>query len=110
MIGQGAFQLELPERWMIHNVFNEDLLTQCKEPQYQDQHMDPASLLDIINEEEEYKVEEIRKHWKKGKRTQYLVYWKGYRNKHDQWIVETGLPYAKEAIEDYWTRILSQNL
>ena len=62
VIGQGAFQLELPERWMIHNVFNEDLLTQCKEPQYQDQHMDPASLLDIINEEEEYKVEEIRKH------------------------------------------------
>ena len=26
-IGLGAFQLELPERWMIHNVFNEDLLT-----------------------------------------------------------------------------------
>ena len=26
-IGLGAFQLELPEGWMIHNVFNEDLLT-----------------------------------------------------------------------------------
>jgi len=25
-IGQGAFQLELLEGWMIHNVFNEDLL------------------------------------------------------------------------------------
>jgi len=25
-IGSGAFQLELPEGWMIHNVFNEDLL------------------------------------------------------------------------------------
>ena len=29
MIGQGAFQLKLLEGWMIHNVFNEDLLTQC---------------------------------------------------------------------------------
>jgi len=27
VIGQGAFQLKLPEGWMIHNVFNEDLLT-----------------------------------------------------------------------------------
>ena len=26
-IGSGAFELELPEGWMIHNVFNEDLLT-----------------------------------------------------------------------------------
>jgi len=26
-IGSGAFQLELPEGWVIHNMFNEDLLT-----------------------------------------------------------------------------------
>ena len=26
-IGSGAFQLELLEGWMIHNVFNEDLVT-----------------------------------------------------------------------------------
>ena len=26
-IGSGAFQLELLEGWMIHNVFNKDLLT-----------------------------------------------------------------------------------
>jgi len=26
-IGSGAFELELPEGWMIHNVFNKDLLT-----------------------------------------------------------------------------------
>jgi len=61
-IGQGMFQLKLLEGWMVHNVFNEDLLTQCKEPQYKGQHVDPAPLPDIINEEEEYKVEEIRKH------------------------------------------------
>ena len=91
-------------------MFNEDLLTQCKEPQYQGQHVDPASLPDIINKEEEYEVEEIRKYRKKGKETQYLVHWKGYRNKHDQWIAEMGLPYIKEVIEDYWARCSSQNL
>jgi len=26
-IGSGAFQLELPEGWIIHDIFNENLLT-----------------------------------------------------------------------------------
>ena len=84
MIGQRTFQLKLLEGWMIHDVFNEDLLTQCKEPQYKGQHVNPAPLPDIINEEEEYEVEEIRKYQKKRQETQYLVYWKEYGNKHDQ--------------------------
>ena len=29
---------------------------------------------------------------------------------HNQWITESGFPHAKKAIEDYWTRCLSQNL
>jgi len=61
-ISQGAFQLELPEGWMIHNVFNEDLLTRCRESHFPGQHMELAPLPDIINEEEEYEVEEIRKY------------------------------------------------
>ena len=95
---------------MIHNVFNEDLLTCCKEPQFQEQHMDLVLPLTIINEEEEYKVEEVRKHRKWGQEIQFSVYWKGYEDEHDQWIAETGLSHAKEVIEDYWMRILSWNL
>ena len=68
---------------MIHNVFNKDLLTYCKEPQLQGQHIDLVPLLTIINEEEEYKVEEVRKHRKQGQETQFLVHWKGYRDEHD---------------------------
>jgi len=73
-IGLGAFQLELSEGWMIHNIFNEDLLTQCVEPKFKEQHEDPAPLPMIINEEEEYEVEEVRKHRKRGRGTQYLVH------------------------------------
>jgi len=36
VIGQEAFQLKLPEGWIIHDVLNENLLTQCKEPHYKD--------------------------------------------------------------------------
>ena len=42
-IGLKVFQLELPEGWMIHNVFNEDLLTRCREPHYKGQYMELAS-------------------------------------------------------------------
>jgi len=106
-IGLGVFQLELPEGWIIHNMFNEDLLTRYNKLQFKGQYIEPALLPTIINEEEEYEVEEVWKHRKRGRGMQYLVYWKGYKNKHDQWIVETGLPYAKGAIEDYWTRYSS---
>ena len=109
-IGLGAFQLEFLEGWIIHNVFNEDLLTQYVEPKFKEQHEEPAPPPMIINEEEEYKVEKVRKYRKCGRETQYLVHWKGYRDEHDQWIVEMGLPHTKEGIEDYWTRCLSQNL
>ena len=72
--------------------------------------MDPALQPTIINEEEEYKVEEVRKYRKQEQETQYLVHWKGYEDKHDQWITEKELSHAREAIKDYWMKILSQNL
>ena len=33
-IGSGVFELELPEGWMIHNVFNKDLLTRYVKPKF----------------------------------------------------------------------------
>jgi len=100
-IGSEVFQLELPKGWMIHNVFNEDLLTQCVKLKFQGQHKDPAPPPIIINEEEEYEIEEVRKHRKQEKGVQYLVHWKGYGDEHNQWIAETGFPHTKQVIEDY---------
>jgi len=51
---------------------------------YKEQHMEPAPSPTIINEEGEYKVEEVWKYKKCGKEMQYLVHWKGYGDKHDQ--------------------------
>ena len=72
--------------------------------------MEPTPPPDIINEKEEYEIEEIRKHQKQEWGTQFFVHQKGYGDEHNQQITETGLSHAKEVIEDYWTRILSQNL
>ena len=100
-IGLETFQLELPEEWMIYNMFNKDLLTRYNKLQFKGQHVEPAPAPTIINKKEEYKVEEVWKYRKQGRETQYLVHWKGYENKHDQWIMESELPHAKEMIEDY---------
>jgi len=56
-IGQGAYRLELPEGWTIHDVFNEDLLTRCRKAEFASQRKDPAPPPDIINEEEGYEVD-----------------------------------------------------
>ena len=82
-IGSGAFQLKLPEGWAIHNIFNENLLTQCVEPKFKRQHEELVPPPTIINEEEEYKVKEVRKHRKHRRVTQYLVHWKGYEDKYN---------------------------
>ena len=58
-IGSGVFELELLEEWMIHNIFNEDLLTRCVESKFQGQHRNSVPPPVIINEEEEYEVEEV---------------------------------------------------
>ena len=46
--------------------------------------MDLAPLLEIINEEEDYEVEKVRNYRKQEYGIQFLVYWKGYGNEHDQ--------------------------
>ena len=61
--------MKLPERWAIHNIFNEDLLTRCVEPKFKRQHEELVLPPTIINEEEEYKVGEVRKHRKRGRVT-----------------------------------------
>ena len=68
---------------MIYNMSNEDLLTQYREPYFKRQHMDSASLLEIINEEEEYKVEEVWNYRKQEYNMQFLVHWKGYGNEYN---------------------------
>ena len=41
-------------------MFNKDLLTWCRESHFKEQHMNPTPLLNIIDEKEEYEVEEVR--------------------------------------------------
>jgi len=67
---------------MIHNVFNKNLLTKWRKPKFQKQKNILLLLPEIINEEEEYEIEAIRKYRKRENSIQYLVYWNS--NKDDE--------------------------
>jgi hypothetical protein len=75
----------------VHNVFHIDLLMPYKETEaYGPAYSRPPP--DLIEGEEEYEVESIRDMRRtRGKKTQYLVHWKGYPSSDDSWVDESDL-------------------
>ena len=57
---------------------------------------------DLIDGEEEYKIEEILQSRKfgRGHRVQYLIKWKGYPDSDNQWVNWDNL-HANEALVDF---------
>jgi hypothetical protein len=99
-VGDRAYCLKLPETWAIHNVFHSTLLTRTHAAEFDSQKKLMPLPPDII-EEEEYKIEEICGHRRKGRGTQYLVHWKGYGNEDDTWLPWSSLGNAEELLSDY---------
>ncbi len=58
VLGPVTYQLRLPEQWNIHPMFHVDLLTPYKETEFHGRNF-KQPLPDLINGEEEYKVEWI---------------------------------------------------
>jgi hypothetical protein len=71
-----SYKLRLPETDLSYPVFNEALLTPYVEAPAERREEQPA--LQIVSGNEEYEVEEILKHRKRGRGYQYLVKWKNY--------------------------------
>ena len=93
--------MELPPQWKIHDVFHADLLTP-----YHETKLHGANFVrpppDLINGEEEYKIEEVLQSRKFGRecKVQYLVKWKGYPDSENQWVDWDDL-HADKALVDF---------
>jgi Chromo (CHRromatin Organisation MOdifier) domain len=86
MISPVTAQLELLAQWSIHPIFHTGLLTPyTKTPSHGPNFTQPPP--DLIEGEEEYKVEQICSHWTWGqcKTLQYLIKWKGYPKSDNTW-------------------------
>ena len=95
------YQLELPPQWKNHDVFHVDLLTPYRETKLHRSNFTKPPF-DLIDGEEEYKIEEILQSRKfgRGRKVQYLVKWKGYPDSENQWVNWDDL-HTDEALVDF---------
>jgi len=101
VLGPVTYRLRLPIQWNIHNVFHGKLLTPYCETDVHGKNF-PEPPPDLVNGEEEYEVESIRDHRKRGRGYQYLVVWKGYSD--ETWESESNLKNASEVLQSYKRR------
>jgi len=107
-IGPVAYRLELPLSWKIHLVFHVSLLRNAVineelHPEERDDNLRPPP--DVIEGEEEFKVETILDHrgGKRKNRRQYLVKWVGYPD--TTWETRSNLMrHAAESVLQYERR------
>jgi len=95
------YQLKLPTQWSIHDVFHIDLLTPYRETDlHGSNYSRPAP--DLVDNEEEYKVEKILDSWQfsRGQKKQYLIKWKGYPDSDNEWVDKRDI-HAPEAIREF---------
>jgi hypothetical protein len=96
-----TYQLTLPTTWKIHDVFHVDLLTPYIETDFHSPNYTRPPP-DLINDEEEYEVEQVlssRRHGK-GCKVQYLIKWKGYPESDNEWVNWDDM-HAEDALEDF---------
>ena len=101
-IGKASYQLKLPAQWkQIHPVFNEVLLHPYVKPSSVLQKTDVPPPLDIINNIEEYEVEEIVDSKMYHGKLKYLVHWKGYPIEERTWEPIKNLSNSQEYIDEF---------
>jgi hypothetical protein len=103
VLGPLTYRLELPKTWKIHPVFHATLLTPYKETEaHGPNYTKPPP--DLINQEEEWEVEEILAHKRHRGRLQYKIKWKGYPTSENSWEPAAHLSNAKDILNKYKKR------
>ncbi len=105
-VGAATYKLKLPSHWKIHPHFNEKLLTPYILPAFPNQEVPPPPPPDLINDEEEFEIEEILDsrphtiHGGRGKKSyeviDYFVKWKGWTREHNSWVRDSEMGNAQE--------------
>jgi hypothetical protein len=96
------YRLKLPTQWSIHDVFHTDLLTPYREtPTHRVNYQCPPP--DLVDGVEEYKVEKVldSRRYRRGRKLQYLITWKGYPDSDNQWVNWDDAEGAEDAIWEF---------
>lgn len=105
-IGRGAYRLDLPPHFKMHNVLSVAQLAPV--PPGPDPYGRPTPSNPIVTAEgNQVEVERILQRRRRpiGKtsrlKTEYLVKWKDYGPEHDQWVPEEDLGLAQELLDEF---------
>src|SRR6201994_4639076 len=99
-LSKQVYKLKLLFQWKIHPVFHSTLLTPyCETQEHGPNFIKPPP--DLIDGQEEYKVEAIIGHRKRGPKWIYLTKWKGYGSNDNTWEPEENLLNSEEILEEY---------
>jgi len=104
IVKKQAYRLHLPTHYWIHNVFHVSYLESYNQ-RLNDQTMLKLPLSELIDESEEYEVEEILEKQCRKDELWYKVKWTGYPSEYNQWISEQDLDDASELHEAYDVRV-----
>ena len=99
IVSLNAVELELPDTIKIHLVVNISGIHRYIGQVEEQKREQPAPV--IIDEEEEWKVEEILNKQQIRGKDKYLVQWKGFTVESDTWEERENLGNTKEAIEEF---------
>jgi hypothetical protein len=103
-LSRTTYQVELPKHWKMHNVFHANLITPYKETELHGPNYSRPPP-DLINDKEEYEVEKVlkKKQMGRGRKTHYLIKWKGYPTSDNSWEPAEHL-HADELIAEFEER------
>jgi len=74
-----SYKLELPESMRVYDVFHPDLLRSVVDDPLPDQKNEPSGSI-VVNDEDEWEIDDILDFRRYRRRLQYRVKWNGYDN------------------------------
>ena len=95
------YKLKLSETMHIHDVFHSELLHSVVDNSLSDQKNESSRLI-VINNEDEWKIDDILNFWWYRRRLQYQVKWKSYDNNLNWYNADDDeFMNAQEMIDDF---------
>jgi len=98
------YKLELPESMRVHDVFHPDLLRPAADDSLPGQKNEPSGSI-VVNDEDEWEIDDILDFRRYRRRLQYRVKWNGYDNNLN-WYNADGDEFmnAQKVVDDFHIR------